>query len=180
MTPHCEPARFGATLNPWNTRHTTAGSSGGSAAGGGVGHGAGPHANDLGGSIRYPAACCAAVRAQAHPCEVPMGPEYGDPIGAMAVEHALTRTVRDSAAILDVISGPELGDPFPAPPRATVRRRSRRAPGRLRIAYCAVAADGHPTDPDCVRTLEDTVRLCEQLGHSRRRAVAPADHARDR
>ena len=20
MTPHCEPARFGATLNPWNTR----------------------------------------------------------------------------------------------------------------------------------------------------------------
>ena len=166
MAPHCEPARFGATLNPWSTRHTTAGSSGGSAAAVASGMVPAAHANDLGGSIRYPASCCALFGLKPTRARVPMGPEYADPIGAMAVEHALTRTVRDSAAILDAISGSELGEPFPAPPRVRPFVDEVGAPpGRLRIAYTTVAADGHPTDPDCVSALEDAVRLCEQLGH---------------
>jgi amidase len=74
--------------------------------------------------------------------------------------------VRDSAAILDAIAGPELGEPFPAP--TTDRPFADEVgtpPRRLRIAYSAVAADGHATDPDCVAALEDAVQLCEQLGH---------------
>jgi amidase len=166
MAPHCEPARFGATLNPWNTQHTTAGSSGGSASAVASGMVPAAHANDLGGSIRYPAACCGLFGLKPTRARVPLGPEYADPIGAMAVEHAVTRTVRDSAAILDVISGSELGEPFPAPHRVRPFLDEVGAPpGRLRVAYSTVAADGHPTDPDCVTALQDAVELCEQLGH---------------
>jgi len=48
----------GRTLNPWDGRLTPGGSSGGSAASVAAGIGQLAHANDLGGSIRYPAYCC--------------------------------------------------------------------------------------------------------------------------
>jgi amidase len=166
MAPHCEPRLFGATRNPWNVELSTAGSSGGSAAAVASGMVPAAHGNDLGGSIRYPASCCGLFGLKPTRARVPLGPEYADPCGAMAVEHALTRTVRDSAAILDVIAGPELGEPFPAPtPVRAFADEAGTAPRRLRIASSAVAADGHPTDPDCVAALDDAVRLCEQLGH---------------
>jgi amidase len=166
MAPHCEPRLFGPTRNPWDLERSTAGSSGGSAAAVASGMVPAAHGNDLGGSIRYPASCCGLFGLKPTRARVPLGPEYADPCAAMAVEHVLTRTVRDSAAILDVIAGPELGEPFPAP--TTNRAFADEvgvAPRRLRIAYSAVAADGHPTDPDCVVALDDAVRLCEQLGH---------------
>src|SRR5438552_5096911 len=85
----------------------------------------------------------------------------------MAREHAVTRPVRDSAAVLDVISGSELGEPFPAPLRERPFIDEVGAhPGRLRIAYSAVAADGYPTDPDCVSALDDAVQLCDNSATS--------------
>jgi amidase len=166
MAPHCEPRLYGATRNPWNLDRTTAGSSGGSAAAVASGMVPAAHGNDLGGSIRYPASCCGLFGLKPTRARVPLGPRYGDPCGGMAVEHALTRSVRDSAAILDVIAGPELGEPFPAPPVARPFADEVGAhPGRLRIAWSANAADGHPTDPACVAALHDAVALCESLGH---------------
>src|SRR6476661_6481006 len=111
MYPHCEPSRFGATRNPWDTAHTTAGSSGGSSAAVASGMVPMAHANDLGGSIRYPAACCGLFGLKPTRARVPLGPEYGDAVGGGAVEHALTRSVRDSAALLDAFCGPMPGDP---------------------------------------------------------------------
>jgi amidase len=166
LAPHCEPALFGPTRNPWNLEHSTSGSSGGSGAAVASRMVAAAHANDLGGSIRFPASCCGLFGLKPTRGRVPFGPEYGDPIGGMAIEHAVTRSVRDSAAILDAIAGPELGEPFPAPPAAQPFGREVAAPpGRLRIAYSAVAADGHETHPDCVAALDDAVALCAQLGH---------------
>src|SRR5437763_3431816 len=117
MAPHCEPALFGATRNPWSLEHTTAGSSGGSAAAVASGMVPFAHANDLGGSIRYPASCCGLFGLKPTRARNPLGPEYGDVMGGLAVEHAVTRSVRDSAALLDATCGPAIGDPYPAPPR---------------------------------------------------------------
>ncbi|MEY2471126.1 MAG: amidase [Actinomycetota bacterium] len=166
MAPHCEPAAFGATHNPWSLGHTTAGSSGGSAAA--VASGIVPigHASDAGGSIRYPASCCALFGLKPTRARNPMGPEYGDALGGAAVEHVLTRTVRDSAFALDATSGSDKGDPYCAPvnPRPFVDEVGAE-PGQLRVAYSRTSAEGTDLHPDCLAALDATLALLESLGH---------------
>ncbi|MDB5284728.1 MAG: amidase, partial [Bacteroidota bacterium] len=58
LTPFTESELFGPACNPWNTEHTTGGSSGGSAASVAAGIVPFASANDGGGSIRIPASCC--------------------------------------------------------------------------------------------------------------------------
>src|SRR5204863_3024593 len=116
LVPTCEPALHGATRNPWDLTRSTSGSSGGSAAAVAAGMVPMAHANDLGGSIRFPAAACGLFGLKPTRARNPFGPEYGDVISGWAVEHAVTRSVRDSAALLDATSVPALGDPYRAPP----------------------------------------------------------------
>ncbi len=166
MTPTCEPALFGPTRNPWDLARTPGGSSGGSAAAVASGMVPAAHGNDLGGSLRFPASCCGLFGLKPTRARNPLGPEYGDIAGGLAVEHALTRSVRDSAALLDATSGPDPGDPYPAPPRARPFTAEVGAdPGRLRIAFSARPAGGHPVHHDCVAALDDALRLCDALGH---------------
>jgi amidase len=167
LMPTTEPVLFGAARNPWDLTRTTAGSSGGSAAAVAAGMVPFAHANDAGGSIRYPASCCGLFGFKPTRGRNPLGPAYGDAFGGMAVEHALTRSVRDSAALLDATAGPDLGDPYQAPaPAGPFAREVGRDPGPLRIGYSLRAAEGHPVHPDCVAALRETVDLCTELGHS--------------
>ena len=166
LAPACEPVLFGPVRNPWDTGRSTSGSSGGSAAAVASGMVPFAHGNDLGGSLRYPAAACGVFALKPTRARNPLGPEYGDVAGGAAVEHALTRTVRDSAALLDATSGPALGDPYWAPPPIRPFAAEVGAdPGRLRIAYTARTPEGELGHPDCVAAADHAARLCASLGH---------------
>jgi amidase len=166
MAPACEPALFGATRNPWDTTRSTSGSSGGSAAAVASGMVPFAHADDLGGSIRYPASACGLFGLKPTRARTPLGPEYGDVVSGWDCEHAITRSVRDCAALLDATAGPGLGDPYGAPPPARPFAAEVGAdPGPLRIAWSPRTADGTLGHPDCVAALDDAVALCASLGH---------------
>jgi len=166
MAPTCEPVLHGPTRNPWDLGRSTSGSSGGSAAAVAAGMVPMAHGNDLGGSLRYPAAACGLFGLKPTRGRVPLGPEYGDAVSGGAVEHAMTRSVRDSAALLDATHGAAVGDPYCAPPVARSFRSEVGAdPGRLRVAWTDRIADGSLGHPDCVAAVHETVRLLGALGH---------------
>jgi amidase len=166
MVPTCEPTLFGPTRNPWDTTRSPSGSSGGSAAAIASGMVAMAHADDLGGSIRYPASACGLFGLKPTRARTPLGPEYGDVVSGWGCEHALTRSVRDSAALLDATAGPMPGDPYAVlPPSRPFLAEVGADPGRLRVAYSPRIADGSLGHADCVAALDDAVALCGALGH---------------
>ena len=177
ILPTTEPRRFGPSRNPWNTAHSTGGSSGGSAAAVASGMVPVAHANDGGGSIRIPASCCGLVGLKPTVARVSMAPRYGDLMGGLVAEHVVTRSVRDSAAILDAVAGPVPGDPYWAPPRRgpSFATAASTEPGALRIAVMTASPTGSPVHADCVEATEKTAALCASLGHQ----VEPAALAVD-
>ncbi|MYX44112.1 amidase [Streptomyces sp. SID89] len=119
----------GRTLNPWDADRTPGGSSGGAASSLAAGMTPLAQGNDIGGSIRYPAACCGVVGVRptvgrvsnwAPPVYVdtPGGPTRLDfPLTAQAcaVEGPLARTVADARLALHAMTTPDLRDPFGVP-----------------------------------------------------------------
>jgi amidase len=176
ILPTTEPALYGPCRNPWNLAHSTGGSSGGSAAAVAAGIVPLAHANDGGGSIRIPAACCGLVGLKPTRGRNPLGPDLGDMMGGLVAEHVVSRTVRDCAAALDCTHGPEPGDPYYAPPVARpFLDEARTAPGRLRIAFATKSPTGTKLHPDCVAAVEATAKLCADLGHIVEEGAPPLD-----
>ena len=177
LMPTTEPRQHGPTRNPWDTSRTAGGSSGGSAAAVAAGMVAAAHANDGGGSIRVPAACCGVVGLKPTRGRNTLGPDYGDAAGGLLCEHVVTRTLRDSAAILDATAGPAPGDPYwPAPPERGYAEEIGRDPGRLRIALGTLPLTGVPAHSDCVDAVEAAAHLCEELGHEIEEASPTIDN----
>lgn len=110
-----EPLAYGPTRNPWNSEHSTGGSSGGSAACVAAHVVAVGHANDGGGSIRIPASECGLVGLKPSRGRVSHGPDAAEGWMGLSIEGVVTRSVRDAAAVLDCIAGYEPGDPYTAP-----------------------------------------------------------------
>jgi amidase len=165
ILPVTEPVRFGPSRNPWDPSRTPGGSSGGSAAAVASGMVPVAHANDGGGSIRIPAACCGLVGLKPSRGRVSMAPLTEYPAG-IAIDGCVSRTVADTALVLDVISGYEPGDPYWAtPPSAPFADSARRSPGTLRIAFTTVAPNGVPVDEECAAAVVQTAELLESLGH---------------
>ncbi len=176
ILPTTEPLLYGPSRNPWNLEHSTGGSSGGSAAAVAAGIVPLAHANDGGGSIRIPAACCGLVGLKPTRARNPMGPVIGDFAGGLAVEHVVSRTVRDCAAALDCTHGPEPGDPYYAPPvERPFLEEVRTPPSRLRIAFTTKSPSGTPLHPECVAAVEHTAKLLEDLGHTVEEATPSID-----
>jgi fatty acid amide hydrolase 2 len=112
---------YGRTVNPWNIKHTSGGSSGGEGACIGAGLSAFGVGSDLGGSIRIPAAFCGCVGHKPTPGLVPLEGHFPMPHGSARDYLAvgpLARRVADIAPLLGVMSGREapLSPLTPAPP----------------------------------------------------------------
>ena len=166
ILPTTEPRLFGPTRNPWNLDHTPGGSSGGTAAAVAAGMVPMGHGDDGGGSIRIPAYCCGLFGLKPTRARNPLGPGLGETPAGLGCEHALTRSVRDSATLLDATEGPDAGDPYWAPPKRRQYAEEVGAdPGRLRIAVSTAAVTEVPVHPECVRAVQATAQLCEELGH---------------
>lgn len=157
------------TRNPWHTGHSAGGSSGGSAAL--VAAGAVPiaHANDGGGSIRIPAACCGLVGLK------PTRGRFVDSKMAKSLpvkvvgEGVVTRTVRDTAHFF--YGAERYQRARKLPPVGLVEGPSDR---KLRIGMVVDSITGIPTCAETRATVAETARRLEQLGHSIEEVAAPA------
>jgi len=161
-----EPEVFGPCRNPWNLDHTPGGSSGGSAAAVAAGITPIAAANDGGGSIRIPAACCGLFGLKPSRGRVPTGPYFGEVWDGAVVDHVLTRSVRDSAGALDATRGFEAGAPYGImEPERPYLEEVDRPVERLRVAFSTRSPIGTPVHPDCVQAVHSAARLLEELGH---------------
>ena len=181
LTCTTESRLHGVTRNPWNTAHTSGGSSGGASTAVAAGYLPLANASDGGGSIRIPAACCGLFGIKPTRGRTPLGPQNGEGWGGMSCVHAVTRSVRDSAALLDATAGPDLGAPYAAqPPERPFLEEVGADPGRLRIAFQTSTFNGQPTHPECAAAARDAATLCESLGHVVEEvAFTPDDALRD-
>lgn len=178
LTGSTESALMGPTRNPWNPERIAGGSSGGAAAAVAAGVIPAAHASDGGGSIRIPASCCGLFGMKPSRGRTPMGPYRTEGWGGLSTQHVITRTVRDSAALLDVTHGIEPGSRYSAPtPDGSFLSQVERAPGRLKIALMRTPSNGAPVDPECLRVLNETAKLCESLGHHVEEAAPKLDPA---
>ncbi|HTJ45124.1 MAG TPA: amidase family protein [Kofleriaceae bacterium] len=170
IVPSVEPDAHGAAHNPYDTSRSTGGSSGGSGAAVAAGLVSIAHANDGGGSIRIPAACCGLVGLKPSRGRVSVGPDYGSINGGLVCEHVVTRSVRDSARVLDLIQGARPGDPYAAPtPIRPYREELGAVTGKLRIGFAKRYMN--PTGQlvgvhaDAAAAVDHTAKLLESLGH---------------
>lgn len=163
-----EPLEGEPTRNPWNTAHTPGASSSGSAAMVAAGVVPLAHANDGGGSIRIPAACCGLVGLKpSRGRHVVSNMAKSMPLNLIS-QGVVTRSVRDTAY-------------FQAEAEATYRNRRLppiglvRGPGRrrLRIGYAIDSITGTPTDATTRRAVEQTIELLRSMGHELVPATLP-------
>ncbi|HEY0914042.1 MAG TPA: amidase [Solimonas sp.] len=173
-----ESRAWGITRNPWNLDHTPGGSSGGAAAAVAAGIVPMAGANDGGGSIRIPAACCGLFGLRPSRGRVPLGPRMGEAWEGANSDLVVSRSVRDSAAMLDALQGPDLGAPFEIrAPERPYMDELQREPGRLRVAFCTRSPLGSPVDPQHVEAVHKTAKLLESLGHHVEEAEPAVDGA---
>lgn len=155
-----EPAHAAPTRNPWNTGFSCGASSGGSAALVAAGVVPIAHANDGGGSIRIPAACCGLVG---------LKPSRGRlidneaakslPINIVA-DGVVTRSARDTA---NFYAGAERYYPNrKLPAIGLVQGPSGR---RMKIGVVVDSISGYPTDGATRLAVESTAATLSDLGH---------------
>lgn len=165
LAPTTEPAFGGATVNPWRAGLSPGGSSGGSAAV--VAARALPmaHATDGGGSIRIPASLCGLFGLKPSRGRISLAP-IGETLAGAGAQLCVSISVRDSAALLDALAGGEVGDPYRAPDEdGSYLDATRRAPGRLRVAFLRKPLGWESMDPALVTAVERAAKKLEALGH---------------
>ena len=164
QTPTGESSLHGNTLNPWDKRYSSGGSSAGSAVAVAARILPAAHASDGGGSIRIPASHCGLFGLKTSRGRVPTGPDKFDGSMGLAVQHAVTRTVRDSALLLQLTQGAEPGSRVTLP-NADMMAALTAKPKRLKIALMDNHPFGYLIEQDSKDALNKTVKLLTALGH---------------
>lgn len=137
-----ESEHFGTTRNPWDLSVTPGGSSGGAAVAVATGVVSIAQGNDIGGSIRYPAANCGVVGIRPTMGRVPLWhapPGHGMSFAMqmMFVEGPLARTISDLRIALRAMEATDYRDPLAVPGP----RRSGTDRGVPRVAMVIDAGD---------------------------------------
>lgn len=155
-----EPVHAPATRNPWHRDFSAGASSGGSAALVAAGVVPIAHANDGGGSIRIPAACCGLVGLKPSRGRlVDNDAARSLPINIVA-DGVVTRSVRDTANFYAE------AERFYRNPKLPAIGLVTGPPDRpMKIALVADSINGHPTDAETRRALEATATTLAGLGH---------------
>ncbi|MFH9350794.1 amidase [Kitasatospora sp. NPDC017646] len=145
--------------NPWKTSHSPGASSGGAAALVAAGVVPIAHANDGGGSIRIPAACCGLVGLKPTRGRLVTNEQGGKLPIDLVTDGVVTRSVRDTAAFFAAAErhhrNPKL------PPLGLVKGPGER---RLRIGL-VVDSPTAKTDGATRRAVEETAARLEAMGH---------------
>lgn len=127
-------ALFGATRNPHALALTSGGSSGGSAAALAAHQVYLGHGNDVGGSLRTPAAFCGVTGLRPTPGLVPRKP-LSDAYDSIFVEGPMARTIPDLALMLDSMAGFHSGDLISRQTSADFSQAASRPNWVLRAAF---------------------------------------------
>jgi amidase len=126
---------FGATLNPWDTSRSAAGSSGGAAVALATGTAWLAHGSDMGGSLRNPASFCSVVGLRPSIGRVAHTPKFKID-RTLGVQGPMARNVEDLALLLDAMSGEHPADPLSLPALPTSFLSAARSGAKpKRIAY---------------------------------------------
>ncbi|MEZ5939392.1 MAG: amidase [Hyphomonadaceae bacterium] len=166
--PTTEPLAFGPTRNPWNTTRSSGGSSGGSAAAVAAGVTPIAHANDGGGSIRFPAANCGLFGLK--PSRGRMYDEGGDGPLDIAVQGCVSRSVRDTARFFAATEETREGAPY-----APVGLVSAPGTKRLKVGVLLKTFKGADPDPEVALAVHQTAQLLKGLGNEVRETAWPMD-----
>jgi amidase len=159
LTGTTEPVGFLPCRNPWDPSRSTGGSSGGAAALVAAGVVPIAHANDGGGSIRIPAACCGLVGMKPSRFRLDVKGSDRLPIN-FACEGILTRSVRDTVAFFTAIESKRRQPKVPPIGEVAAVRL---AP--LRIGFFVDAPLGTVVDPEVREAVFAAAKSCEALGH---------------
>ncbi len=157
--PTTEPLAFGPTRNPWDTTRSTGGSSGGAAAAVAAGVVPMAHANDGGGSIRFPASNCGLVGLK--PSRGRMVSETKPGPLDIAVQGCVSHTVRDTAKLLSLTER-KGADAVHAPVGyvdAPVRRK-------LRVGMITKGFAGNEADKEVLAGVHNAALMLEGMGHT--------------
>ena len=164
---------FGATLNPWDTSKSCAGSSGGSAVALATGQAWIASGSDLGGSLRNPASFCSVVGLRPSPGRVAFGAAgegafpsdlFGIPGQPFSVSGPMARNVPDVALLLDAMVGHHPRDPISLP--RTETRYLDAVKSRTKPKKVAFSKDlgVTPVDQEVAEICEKAAKRFEQLG----------------
>ena len=154
---------FGATLNPWNTSRSAAGSSGGAAVALATGTAWLAHGSDMGGSLRNPASFNNVCGMRPSPGRVATS-RASKVDGNLGLEGPMARNVEDLALLFDAMCGDEPGDPVSKPrPQTSFLDQARSGWKPKRVAFSRDLGIT-PVDPEVADIVEAAARRFEDAG----------------